>query len=115
MPAWQAHVIAAVRHRHGFHNDSTTTYRVTLIASRKIAPFQESPKIDLAGEPALVLGHVKGSSALWIKRLNPRPPEASVRFSFPKLPREVPDSGDESVTVVSATQPPKLFGYHPPD
>ncbi len=71
--------------------------------------------MDLAGESALVLGHVKGSSAFWIKGRNPRAPEAPVRFSLPKLPRKVLNSGDENVTVVSATQSPELFGYHPPD
>ena len=115
MPAWQAHVIAAVRHRHGFHNDSTATYRAALTAFQQIAPSQESTKIDFAGKSAFVFGQVKGSSTYWIKGVNPGTPEAPVRFSLPNLPRKVLDSGDESVTVVSATQPPKLFGYHPPD
>jgi hypothetical protein len=71
--------------------------------------------MDLAGEPALVLGRVKGSSASRVEGLDARVAEAPVRFSLPKLPRKVLDSGDERVTVVSATQSPELFGYHPSD
>ena len=34
---------------------------------------------------------------------------------MPELLRKMPDSSDQSMTVVSAAQSPKLFGYHPPD
>jgi hypothetical protein len=40
-------------------NISTATWRVTLLALRQITSFQESAKIDFAGEFACELGHKK--------------------------------------------------------
>lgn len=115
MPPWQAHVEATPRQRHRYRHVSTPTFREALLAFRQINTSHVPTKMNLAGEFAFVLSHVKGSSPLWLKERNPRAPEAQVRFPLPKLPRKVPNSGKESVTVVSATQSPELFGYHPPN
>jgi hypothetical protein len=71
--------------------------------------------MDFAKRSSRILGRTVGGTTLRVIGLDACVSESPVRFSLPKLPRNMLDTGDERVTVVSSAQAPELFGYHPSD
>ena len=101
---------AAFRQRRRNRHVMTTTLGSTSLTSGQMNPRERSTKVDLAGRPACVLRCVVRRTPLLIKCLNAAVSEATVCFSSPEVPRELPYSSDQHVAVPPTAQPAELLG-----